>query len=211
MQIRTQVYCFVLFLAILLTASLVHSQVGGNDAAPVAPRAEKADPTAFYAAVSQRFDIPEDQVRALVEAGVSPAEVVVVYFVAQNSLKSPDEVLADREGGKSWREIAMASSIGPESFYYPLPFAARKPFTNVYAVYHRVPRSHWTWEQLQLGDADVESLVNLRFLGEAAGDEAPEALRRLDGQGVDLETIQHLLLDGQQTASRPTQEATVRS
>ena len=29
MQIRTQVYCFVTFLAILLTGSLVHSQVQG--------------------------------------------------------------------------------------------------------------------------------------------------------------------------------------
>ena len=209
MQIRTQVYCFVLFLAILLTSSLVQSQVGSETAAPVAP-AEKASPTAFYAAVSQRFDIPENQVQALVEAGVPPAEVVVLYFVAESSLRSPDEIIADREGGKSWGQIAQASSIGPEAFYYPLP-NARKPFTNVYAVYHQLPRSHWTWEHLQLQDADVENLVNLRFLGELAGDKAPEVLR-MRSQGMDYLTIHHYLLDGQQTATGPTQaEGTVRS
>jgi hypothetical protein len=212
MQIRTQVFCFVLFLAILLTASLVQSQVGSETQAQAVAPTAKANPAAFYAAVSQRFDVPSNQVRALVDGGVPATEVVVLYFVAQNSLRSADEILADREGGKSWREIAMAAGLGPELFYYPLPYASRKPFTNVYAVYHQLPRNRWTWEHLQLGDDDVVNLVNLRFLGELSGNKAPEVMR-MRSQGVDYLTIHHYLLDGQQTASRAAtaELATARS
>jgi hypothetical protein len=211
MQIRTQVYCFVLFLAILLTSSLVQSQVGSKSEAPqVVPR-EKANPTAFYAAVSQRFDVPTDQISALVDAGLPASEVVVVYFVAQNSLRSADEIIADREAGKSWSDIALTSGLGPELFYYPLPHASRKPFTNVYAVYHQLPRNQWTWEHVQLGDQDVQNLVNLRFLGELSGDNATEVMR-MRSQGADFLTIHHYLLDGQKTATLDGQpESTVRS
>jgi hypothetical protein len=212
MQIRTQVYCFVLFLAILLTSSLVRSQVGSETAAHSAPREEKANPTAFYAAVSQSFDVPANQVRALVDAGLPADEVAVVYFVAQNSLRSADEILADRESGKSWREIAMVSDIGPELFYYPLPQATRKPFTNVYAVYHELPRNRWTWDRLRLGDQDVQNLVNLRFLGELAGNRAPGAPVKIRGGAVDvLGNVEHFLLSGQQTASRATAQQAQRS
>ena len=199
MQIRTQVYCFVLFLAILLTSSLVQSQVGGETEAQVAST-EKANPAAFYAAVSQRFDVPENQVQALVDGGLPEAEVVTLYFVAQNSLKSADEILAERESGRSWSDIAKVSGLGPELFYYPLPHASRKPFTNLYAVYHQTPRDRWSWDQLNLGDAELQTLVNLRFVGDIAGERAPEALQ-LSGEGVDLVTIHHFLLQGQQTAS----------
>lgn len=199
MHIRTQVYCFVLFLAILLTSSLVQSQAGSESEAQ-AVASEKASPAAFYAAVSQRFDVPADQVQALVDAGLPETEIVTLYFVAQNSLRSADEILADRESGKSWSDIAKTSGLGPELFYYPLPHASRKPFTNLYAVYHQTPRDRWSWDQLRLGDAELRTLVNLRFVGDVAGERAAEALR-LSGEGVDPVSIQHFLLQGQQTAS----------
>jgi hypothetical protein len=211
MQIRTQVYCFVLFLAILLTASLVRSQVNSEGGAPVAPR-QDTNPEAFYAAVSERFDVPAEQVRALVDAGLPAGEVVVLYFVAQNSLKSADEILADREVGKPWRAVAQQAGLGPEMFYYPLPQAGRKPFTNVYAVYHQVPRNQWTWNRLPLGDEDVRNLVNLRFLGEVAGAKAAPEFLRLRSEGADFPAIHHFLLNGQQTASRGSAaEGSVRS
>jgi hypothetical protein len=211
MQIRTQVYCFVLFLAILLTASLVRSQVNSEGGAPEAPRAD-TNPTAYYTAVSNRFQVPAEQVRALVDAGMPAGEVVVLYFVAENSLKSADEILADREAGKPWRAIAQQAGLGPETFYYPLPQTGRKPFTNVYAVYHQLPRNQWSWDRVPLGDEDVRNLVNLRFLGEVAGPKAASDVLRLRSQGADFPAIHHFLLSGQQTASRgAAAEGAVRS
>jgi hypothetical protein len=198
MQIRTQVYCFVLFLAVLLTSSLVRSQVGGSEETAAAPR-PAADPGPFYAAVSQRFQVPTADVQEIVRQGLPPTQVVVACFLAQHSLRTPAEIAADRRSGTSWREIAMASGIGPELFYYPMPFAARQPFVNVHALFHAQPRGRWSWESLPLPDGDVEALVNLRFVTESTGQQAPQVVR-LRSQGLDFVTIHNYLLSGQQTA-----------
>lgn len=208
MPIRTQVYCFVLFLAILLTSSLVRSQVGGRDQPEAAPRPAAADPAPFYAAVSQRFQVPAQEVEQLVAQGLPPTQVVVVYFIAQQALRSPHEVVEQRRAGQSWRDIAMASGLGPEQFYYPLPQAARRPFVNVYALFHERPRSQWSWHSLPLRDAEIESLVSLRFVAELDGEEAV----RLRRQGLDFVTVQQYLLRGQRTAANPrAAETAVRS
>jgi hypothetical protein len=204
MQIRTQVYCFVLFLVVLLTSSLVQSQVGEEAvAAPRPPAVTDAGP--FLAAVSDYFEVPGEQVQEMIDAGLEPAQVVVACFIAQRSLRSPGEIARDHEAGRSWRGIAMASGVGPEQFYYPLPFASRKPFVNVHALFHEQPRSQWSWESLPLGDRDLENLVNLRLVSELSGQRTPEAMR-LRSQGLDYPSIHHLL-DGQKTAQAGGRDA----
>src|SRR5207244_318631 len=149
----------------------VHSQVGGakNDVRAAQRELSVHDPSLFYAAVSQHFQIPAQQVQSLVREGLPPAQVVVVYFMAEHSLRQPTVIVRDRLAGKSWRQIAMASGLHPELFYYPLPNAHHAPFVNVYAIYHDLPRTLWTWDRVQLTDSDVENLLNLRFLAELGG------------------------------------------
>lgn len=214
MQIRTQVYCFVLFLAVLLTSSLVQSQVGsrnepGQTASVEAPTRAAADGP-FLAAVSEHFQIPRGQVQELIAGGLEPSQVVVACFIAQRALRGPAEIAVQRHGGLTWREIAVANGLGPEQFYTPLPFGDRKPFVNVHALFHEQPRSQWSWESVPLGDRDVENLVNLRFVSELAGEKAPEVLR-LRTEGLDFPSI-HQLLDGQHTAQAEEPDAaTLRS
>ena len=209
MQIRTQVYCFVLFLAVLLTSSLVQSQVGsqsgpGETASAHAPASAAADGH-FLAAVSEHFDVPRGQVQELIAGGLEPGQVVVACFIAQRALRQPAEIAVQRRDGLSWREIAVANGLGPEQFYTPLPFGDRKPFVNVHALFHQQPRSHWSWESVPLQDRDVENLVNLRFVTELSGEQAPEVLR-LRSQGLDFPSI-HQLLDGQRTAQAEARDA----
>ena len=215
MQIRTQVYCFVLFLAALLTGSLVHSQVHGVQQAvsqihgQVHAQLEQhgeADPSLFYSAVAQRFHVAEPSVEDLARRGLPPSQVVVVYFVAEHSLRQPDQIAADRMAGKSWRDIAVASGLQPEQFYYPLPDAARPPFVNVYALYHRVPRERWSWSSLALSDADVENMVNLQFLAGLAGNK-PSDVVRMRAEGFDYVSIGNMLLPGQKTAEKQARRA----
>ena len=214
MQIRTQVYCFVLFLAVLLTFSLVESQVAsdvraGETAATRASAGAAADGP-FLAAVSEHFQVPRGQVQELVARGLEPSQVVVACFIAQRALRGPAEIAAQRQGGLTWREIAVANGLGPEQFYTPLPFGGRKPFVNVHALFHEQPRNEWSWESVPLGDRDVENLVNLRFVSERAGERAPEVLR-LRTEGLDFPSI-HQLLDGQRTAEVEGRDAaTLRS
>jgi hypothetical protein len=209
MQIRTQVYCFVLFLAVLLTSSLVQSQVGsqnepGETASAPAPARAGADGP-FLAAVSEHFDVSRGQVQELIEGGLEPSQVVVACFIAQRALRQPGEIAVQRHDGRSWREIAVANGLGPEQFYTPLPFGDRKPFVNVHALFHDQPRSQWSWESVPLEDRDVENLVNLRFVSELSGEQAPEVLR-LRSQGLDFPSI-HQLLDGQRTAQAEGRDA----
>jgi len=204
MQIRTQVYCFVLFLAVLLTSSLVQNQVGETRPAQ-APARAAADAGPFLAAVSEHFQVPRGQVQELIAGGLEPSQVVVACFIAQRALRQPGEIAVQRRDGRSWREIAVANGLGPEQFYTPLPFGDRKPFVNVHALYHQQPRSQWSWESVPLDDRDVENLVNLRFVSERSGEQAPEVLR-LRSQGLDFPSI-HQLLDGQRTAEAEGRDA----
>jgi hypothetical protein len=213
MQIRTQVYCFVLFLAILLTGSLVHSQANGvkNAIASIPAQKTDSDPSQLFATVADRFAVPAPQVRSLAAKGLPADEVVMVYFVAEHSLAQPDTIVADRLSGRSWRQIAMAAGLQPEQFYYPMPSTARAPFVNVYAVYHRVPRDRWTWDQLALSDSDLENLANLQLLASSAG-RSPADVARLRAQGLDFATISNALLPGQKTAQRqPRVDGALRS
>jgi hypothetical protein len=212
MQIRTQVYCFVLFLAALMTGSLVHSQARGvkNAIAQIpAATAQKtgSDPAQLFATVADRYAVPAPNVQAVAAKGLPADEVVMVYFVAENSVAQPDQIVADRLAGKSWRQIAMAAGLQPEQFYYPMPnSAARPPFVNVYAVYHRVPRDRWTWDQLQLTDADLANLANLQLLASSDGRPAADVVR-MRSQGFDYVTISNTLLPGQKTAEHPPRKA----
>jgi hypothetical protein len=199
MQIRTQVYCFVVFMVTLLTASLVHSQAAGDEAPE--PAATTADLGDFYAAVGEQFGVSATEVERLAnEGGLPPAQVLVVHFLAQQSMRHATDVLAERKSGKGWRQIAMASQLRPDLFYQPLPREDRKLFSNVYALFEQQPRSRWSWETLPLGDREIEQLVGLRFVADVAGEDTPRA-NGLHGEGADLVTLHHFLLSGQRTAS----------
>ena len=210
MSTRAQATCVVLFLATLLAPALAFRQAGGNppalppQAAPQAP-ARATEAGLFYSAVSRQFQVPPQQVRQLVDAGLPPGQVVVGYYIAEHSLRQPAQILADREAGMTWRDIAMASGLEPESFYLPTA-SSRAPFVNVYALYHQQPREGGALQSPPLGDADVESLVNLRFLASVSGRGVPDIMR-LRAQGHDDVSIHHFLLAGQQTARWETAAA----
>jgi hypothetical protein len=197
MLIRAQVYGFTLFVAIVLTSSLLHFQLRGGEPAAPAPQ-RPGDPSLFYSAVGQHFEVPPQQVRQLVDGGLPAGDAVVLYYLAQHSLREPEALLAERRAGRSWRDIAVASGLGPESFYYPISYS-RGPFVNVYALFHQLPRERWSWDRLQLSDSDIENLVNLRFLAELGDGGVPDVLR-LRAQGHDYVSIHHFLLSGQKTA-----------
>lgn len=196
-MIRTQVYGFILFVAIVLTSSLLHFQFRAEPAVTQTPQ-RTADASLFYSAVSQHFQVGPQQVRQLVDGGLPPEDVVVLYYIAEHSLRQPGQLLADRKAGRSWRDVAIAAGLQPESFYYPISYS-RGPFVNVYALYHQLPRDRWSWDRLQLTDGDIENLVNLRFLAAFGGRSMPD-VQRLRAQGYDYVTIHHFLLNGQQTA-----------
>lgn len=196
MPIRTQVSCLVLFLAVLLAK--------GPSRAEVDPVAE---PGRFYTAVSQTFHVPEAQIRGLADRGLAPGQIVVVCFMAGGSLRQANQVLADRRAGKSWRDIAMAGGLEPESFYDPRAESGA-PFVNVYALYREVPRDDWAWKRLPLQDNDIETLVQLHFLAELVGPRWPDLGKEivpLRAEGRDLVSIHHFLLNGQQTAQLATE------
>ncbi len=204
-MIRTQVYGFILFVAIVLTSSLLHFQFREGEPAAAQTPQRTADTSLFYSAVSQHFQIGPQQVRQLVDGGLPPEDVVVLYYIAEHSLRQPGQLLADRKAGRSWRDIATAAGLQPESFYYPISSFSRGPFVNVYALYHQLPRDRWSWDRLQLTDSDIENLVNLRFLAAIGGPSMPDpnptnTVQRLRAQGYDFVSIHHFLLSGQQTA-----------
>ena len=62
----------------------------------------------------------------------------------------------------------------------PLRFVG-PPYGKAYGRYKQMPREQW--RNMELGDDDIEHLVNLRFLAERYG-QTPDAVAALRGRGL---------------------------
>ena len=81
---------------------------------------------------------------------------------------SPDAVMALRNSGRGWLQIAGRWQLHAGDFHVALdPAQDPGPLARVYEGYRGSPRTGWP--ALQLEDREVEALVHLRFLTEYLG------------------------------------------
>lgn len=141
---------FVLTLALLLMAAVAVNAVDLT--------------TEFYVAIGDFYDVPYEDVYDLSETGMADEDIAVVYFVADRAKIEASEVAADRKVGGSWSSIANSYGLDATTFY--MMVAAKitsKTYKPLFEKYSSVPQSNW--ENVQLTDADIVNLVNLKFVG----------------------------------------------
>jgi hypothetical protein len=126
-----------------------------------APDREALD--AYYRAVGQHFGVSPGEVIVLSEWRLPPDEIPVVLFVADRGGISPDAVVALRRGGTSWPVVARRYALDAGSFHVRIDGAAGS-LGRLYEEYAARPPAQWS--SIQLADADVVALVNLRVLSE---------------------------------------------
>jgi hypothetical protein len=143
-------------MAVLLVASApgAHAQAAGGTATE-----------AYFGAVAEYFVLPRSEVAILGEWSLPAEEIPVVLFLARRGGVSPEAVMALRRSGQGWAALAERYRMGPAQFHVPLPEAAAAgSLEGVYSRFRSLPTSGW--REIELTDADIVGLVNLRVLSE---------------------------------------------
>ncbi len=118
----------------------------------------------YYQAVAGYFRVTPDEVAILGEWDLSPDEVPVVLFVARRAGVPPDVVVAVRQGGVAWGEVARRHGLGAGAFYLPFADRARGSLARAYDAFGETPEADWSGVRLE--DDDIVSLVNLRVISQ---------------------------------------------
>ena len=114
------------------------------------------------------FNLPSSEVAILSDWEIPADEIPVVLFMARRSGVSPEALVALREAQQSWVTLATRYRVGPFALYVPVPDDASAGALEVaYEAYRTVPVAQWG--SIQLTDADVVGLVNVRLISQTLG------------------------------------------
>ncbi len=137
---------------------------------------------AFFRVVADHFEVPVEEVTILGDWDLDPDEVPVVLFLSRRAGVSPDAIIGLRRSGKPWKEVAGRFGLGVRSFYVPLPRdGPLGVLSRAYGEFQTRPSREW--DQIQLNDIEVVSLVNIRVLSEQVGVPPLRVLQSRDEAG----------------------------
>lgn len=131
--------------------------------------AQEAAQRAYLRAVAGYFQVSETEISILGHGGGVPAEEIpVVLFMARRGGVSAEAVVALRESGRPWPELAQRFGVGANALHVPMSDAAeRGALTAVYERFSVTPTEQWP--AMRLEGADIIALVNVRVLSQALG------------------------------------------
>lgn len=132
------------------------------------PASAQGADDAYLQAVGEHFRVPVEEVRVLASWGRPASDIPVVLFVAGRGGVSPDAVMALRNAGRGWTEIAGRWQLHAGDFHVPVDASVDAgPLASVYEQYRSRPGTGWP--SIALADGDIVALVHLRFLTEYLG------------------------------------------
>lgn len=141
---------------------------------------------AYFGAVAEYFVLPRSEVDILGEWRLPAEEIPVVLWLARRGGVSPEAVVALRRSGQGWAALAERYRMGAAQFHVPLPESAPAgPLAGAYERFRSLPAARW--REIDLSDADIVGLVNLRFLSETLRRAPQDVLaERSGGSWVDV-------------------------
>lgn len=121
----------------------------------------------FYLALSNYNNVPEANVVAIRNNGITDEQVPVVMFLASRAHVAPDVIVKMRQKRMTWFAIATKFKIGADAFYVPANESyAGTVYEKPYKFYGQDRRK---WNKIRLSDEDVVNFVNLKFVSEYHG------------------------------------------
>lgn len=160
-----------------------------------APAVAQSPDDMYLQAVGEYYRVPVVEVRVLASWGRPAAEIPVVLFLAGRGGVSPDAVMALRNAGRSWRDIAGRWQVHAGDFHVALdPSVDAGPLARVYEAYRSRPGTGWP--SIELTDDEVVLLVHLRFLTEYLGVAPGAVLGALQRAGAGPAALQALRRGG---------------
>ena len=140
--------------------------------------AQDSGERAYFRAVAGFFRVPETEIAILGHGGdVPPDEIPVVLFMARRGGVSAEAVVALRESGRSWMELAQRFGAGANALHVPMRDpTATGTLAPVYERYRVTPMDQWS--TLRLEGGEIVALVNVRVLSQALGVEPDQVAAR---------------------------------
>ncbi len=137
---------------------------------------------AFFAMVAEHFEVAVEEVSILGDWGLAPDEVPVVLFLSRRAGISADALVGLRRAGRSWKDVAGRFGLGASTFHIPLPTGTSiGALEGVYEQFRSRPAREWN--QIELDDSQIISLVNVRVVSEAVGVSPIRVLQSRDEAG----------------------------
>jgi hypothetical protein len=103
---------FALFLASLTVVPVMPAQSPSSSAPKKNVGTEVKDVAVdYYDSMSDYFRQSRRAVMLISEKGIPDLEIPAVLLIARRSSASPNQIIADRKGGKDWAQIAKANNV----------------------------------------------------------------------------------------------------
>ncbi len=113
------------------------------------------DEDEFYAAVGSYYRVPEREVMEMRSRHLRNEEIPVVFYFAEAAHVRPFVIVALRDDGLTWMDIALRFRLSPTLFYDPV---YGRPYG--YPAY----RPSRAWGKVRFADDDFIRFCNVRFL-----------------------------------------------
>ena len=146
------------------------------------PDSSGEDNSNFFRATGKYYRAARKEVMTLAEAGLPLDEVAVILHLARHAAVEPEEVIHLRSE-RSWSEVLYHLNLTPEILYVPV-----SPPKGLAPKQLLTQSAQQAWSVLDLEDADIINLVNLRFISEHYG-YRPEQVIALRSSGWSFTAI----------------------
>ncbi len=133
----------------------------------------------YYAGLENYFRLTKSDLADNLGHGAAEEEVPVALFIARRTGLDPDSVWSVHDSGLTWMQVAWHFKLNPWIFYTPLPqkTVEKTPYEKAYGLYFSRK------DKVNLSDADLVNLVNLKFISEQYNCPPEEVVRsRADGK-----------------------------
>jgi hypothetical protein len=126
----------------------------------------------YHLSIGNYFNVAEKEILICAKKNILEEELPVVFFTAQKSGKAPEVVAGLRAGGMSWMKIARQYNLSPRVFYVPIEGKVNQtPYKKIFEYYQG------NKSRIQLSDADIVNLVNLKFMSDHYGHDPQEIIQ----------------------------------
>ncbi len=130
---------------------------------------DRDGPRHFHLAVGEHYGVPYGTVSRYHSRGLHTDELPVVLFMAREARVSPETVIALRERGWAWVDVAAHLGLHPRVFASHLPRRSGPPFGKAHGYW----RNH---VHRGLTDRHIVDFVNVRFLSDHYGRPVQEVI-----------------------------------
>jgi hypothetical protein len=146
-------------------------------AAPTEAQQQSGAEQAYFRAVARYFQVQEVEIAILGNWDVPSDEIPVLLFVARRAGVSAEALVALRQSGRTWTELADRYQIGARALHVPLhDVASAGRLAPLYSSFRDTPVDRWA--EIRLTSEDIVALVNVRVLAQSLGISPDEIMRR---------------------------------